>query len=103
MREAEEVEGLRFPRATLPPVRNRKAAELEESRLVGMQREPESREAFAQLGEEASRVLAMLESHDEIVRETHDDHGLRSAPLHRSRWHLREPPGYGLRDYGRKG
>jgi hypothetical protein len=42
-------------------------------RLVGMQRQPESREALTQFGEEAVGLLAMLESDDEIGGETHDD------------------------------
>jgi hypothetical protein len=42
--EAEEVEGLGFPIATPSPVRVREAAELEESRLGGMQRQSEPRE-----------------------------------------------------------
>jgi hypothetical protein len=73
VREAEEVEGLRFPVATRSPVRSRKAAELEETRFVGMQRQPEPREAVAQFGEESVGVPAMLESDDEVVGETDDD------------------------------
>jgi hypothetical protein len=46
------VEGLRFSVATRSPVRSRKAAELEETRFVGMQRQPEPREAVAQFGED---------------------------------------------------
>ena len=83
MREAEEVKGLRFPVAPASPVPVRVAAEFEETRLVGMQRQPESRETLAQFGEEAFRLLTMLESDDEIIRETHDDHvaaRLRSTP-----------------------
>jgi hypothetical protein len=43
-------------------------------RFVGMQRQPEPREPFAQVGEEAFGFHPMLKSDDEIVRKTHDDH-----------------------------
>jgi hypothetical protein len=74
VREAEEVEGLRLPVATVSPSPVRRAAEFDETRLVGMQRQPEARETLAQLGEEVFGLLVMLESDDEIIREAHDDH-----------------------------
>ena len=77
VREAEEVEGLRFPVATASPMAVGMPAELDEACLVGMQRQSESRETLAQLAEEAFGVLVMLESDDEIIREAHDDHGRR--------------------------
>ena len=46
-----------------------------------MQGQPEPREAFAQFGEEAFRFRAMLEAHDEVVRETHDDNRAARLPL----------------------
>src|SRR5437867_539620 len=85
MREAEKVEGLRFPVATPSPGPLRVAAELDEPRLVGVQRQPELREPLAQLGEEPLGLLPMLESHDEVVREAHQHHIsvrlLRPPPL----------------------
>jgi hypothetical protein len=45
-----------------------------------MQRQPEPREAVAQFGEEPFGVPATLESDDEIVRETHDDHVAARLP-----------------------
>src|SRR5439155_12215942 len=67
VREAEKVEGLGSPVASAPPTGRRKAAELDEARLVGMQRQPEPREALAQLSEELLGLLPMLESHDEVI------------------------------------
>lgn len=68
MREAQNVEGLRFPVATGSPILVRVATEFEEPRLVGVQRQPEPREARAQLGQEAFGFLPMLESDDEVSR-----------------------------------
>src|SRR5438128_2169873 len=72
VREAEKVEALGSPVAPASPVGRREAAELDEARLVGMQRQPELREPLAQLGEELLRLLPMLESHDEVIGEAHD-------------------------------
>jgi hypothetical protein len=68
MRETEEVEGLGFPVATVPPVPVRRAAEFDEACLLGMQRQSESRETVAQLDEKAFGLLAMLAAHDEVSR-----------------------------------
>src|SRR5881409_2339413 len=72
VREAKKVEGLGSPVAPAPPVCHCEAAKLDETRLVGMQRQPELREPLAQLGEELLGLLPMLESHDEVVGEAHD-------------------------------
>jgi hypothetical protein len=50
-------------------------AELDEARLVRMQRQPELREPLAQLGEELLGLLPMLEPGDEVVRKA--DEGSR--------------------------
>jgi hypothetical protein len=47
MRETQEVEGLWLPRATRLSVCHRVAAKLDESRLVGVQRQAELRESVA--------------------------------------------------------
>jgi hypothetical protein len=65
MREAEEVEGLRFLVAAVSPAAVRMAAELDEPCLVGMERQPESRDALAQLGEEPVAFRARRKSDDE--------------------------------------
>jgi len=71
VREAEEVEGLWFPVAPVSPIPGRIAAEVDKTRLVGMQRQPELRETLPKLGEEACGLLPVLESHDEIIGEAH--------------------------------
>ena len=74
MRKAQKVERLRFPVAPRSSGLVGVATELDEARLVGMQRQPEPREALAQVGEEAVGFRAMLESDDEIIGEAHHDH-----------------------------
>ena len=74
VREAEEVEGRRFPVSARPPGPVGVPTKLDEARFVGMQHQSESREPLAQCGEEAFGLLPMLESDDEVVREAHHDH-----------------------------
>src|SRR3990172_7833156 len=64
MREAQEVERLRLSEPTLPSVRGREAAEFEESRLLGVQFQAESRKALAKVLPEPLRLQAMLEADD---------------------------------------
>ncbi len=81
----EEAFDVRFPDgspvAPAPPVGRREAAELDETRLVGMQRQPELREPLAQLGEELLGLLPRLESHDEVIGEAHDHDVSARLPL----------------------
>ena len=63
-----------------PPVTVREAAELDEARLVGMQRQPESRESLPQFDEEAVGFLAMLEAHEVIGKPRHDHVAARLRP-----------------------
>ena len=84
MREAEEVEGLGLPVAPRSSIAFGKLSELDEPRLVGMQLQGEPRQPLAQLAEEPLGVLAMLESHDEVIRKAHDDDiAVRLLVLHR--------------------
>jgi len=73
MREAQKIEGLRFPVATDSPILVCEATEFEESRFVGMQRQSEPREALAQVGEEAVSFHPVLESDDEVIGKAHDN------------------------------
>lgn len=75
MREAQEVERLRLPEAPCPATLGRIAAELHRARLLGVQRQPEPREPVTQRGQEALGLLALLETHHEVVGEP-DDHDL---------------------------
>jgi hypothetical protein len=52
MREAQEVERLRFAAATLSPILLRIAAKLDDARFVGVQFQSELRESLAQLRQE---------------------------------------------------
>src|SRR2546425_4456773 len=72
VREAEKIESLRSPVAPAPAADRREAAKLDETRLVGMQRQPELRQPLAQLGEELLGLLPMLEPDDKVIREAHD-------------------------------
>src|SRR5437867_964698 len=72
VREAEKVEALGSPVAPAPSGGRREAAELDEARLVGMQRQPELREPLAQLGEALLGLLPVLASHDKVIGEAHD-------------------------------
>src|SRR6266545_668878 len=74
VREAEKVEALGSPVAPASPVGRREAAKFDETRLVGMQRQPERRESLAQLGEELLGLPPMLESHNEVIGKAHDHH-----------------------------
>ena len=74
MREAEEIERLRPAEATRLPVSGGEPSELDQTCLVGVQLQRELREPFAKVGLEPLRLLSMLKAHDEVVRETHDDH-----------------------------
>ncbi len=74
VREAQEVEGLRFAVATVSPISFRIAAELDDPRFVGMQFQAELRESLAQFRQEPLCLMTMLKSHDEIIGKADDDH-----------------------------
>jgi hypothetical protein len=75
VREAEEVECLR--RTSVPAILSitpRTAAELDQSRLLGVQFQPEVREPLAQLSKEPLSLDLMLEPNGKIIRKAnHDD------------------------------
>jgi hypothetical protein len=75
VREAQEVEApRRAPITAFLSVRARKATELDESRLLRMQFQPEVREPFAQLREEPLGLDSMLEPNNKVIGKTyHDD------------------------------
>jgi hypothetical protein len=84
VREAQKVEALRFPVATVSPILVRIAAKFDEPRFLGMQLKAKLRESFADFREESLGLLSMLEPNDEVIGETHDDHvtlRLRLSPL----------------------
>ena len=80
VREAEEVECLRFLVATAVSVPAGEPTELDEPCFVRMQLKAELPEALPQLDEELLCLLAMLEAHHEVIGEAHDD-DVASRPL----------------------
>ena len=74
VREAKEVEGLRCTSITaFLTVRSRIATELDKSRLLGVQFQPEVCEPLAQLGQEPLSLDSMLEPNGKIIGKTHHD------------------------------
>src|SRR5216683_2133199 len=73
VREAEEVERPGFPLAPRLPVRGGEPPELDQPRLARVQIQPELREPLAEIVQEPACILVILETHDEVVCETHDD------------------------------
>ena len=63
-----------FPSPARSPVLGRERPELDQPRLLGVQLQAELREPLAQLRQEPLGLRSVLESHDEVVREPHDDH-----------------------------
>jgi hypothetical protein len=67
MREAQKVESLRLALATLLSILGCKAAEFDQSRLVGMQFQVKLRESFTKFCLKSLSIRMALESHHEII------------------------------------
>src|SRR5881396_3672415 len=83
VREAEEVERLRLPRAGALSVLGREGPEFQQPRLLGVQLQAELCEPLTQVSQKPLGLRPVLEPHDEVVRVPHDDHvaaGLRLPP-----------------------
>ena len=81
--EAQEVEGLRLAEPSCLAVLGRKASELDEPCLLGMQRQRKLLQPLAQLAPEAPGITLVLKADDEVVGVAHDDHvtrGLAPTP-----------------------
>jgi putative transposase len=74
VREAQEVERLRFPQTPRPSPFGGVPPELDQPRLVRVQLQPEPCEPAAKLVQEPFGVVSMLKAHDEVVRPARDDH-----------------------------
>src|SRR5262249_17511804 len=74
MRKTQEVERLRFAVAAISSIVFRIAAELDDSRFVGMQLETKPRESLAQFRQKPLCFVSMLESRDKVIRKTHEDY-----------------------------
>src|SRR6266567_3945641 len=75
-----KVLGLPSPRAL---VLHRQASELDQPRLLGMQRQRKLLQPLAHLVEEAPGIALVLEADDEVVSVAHNDHvagGLAPSP-----------------------
>lgn len=84
MREAQEVEGLRFVLSLAASVVPGVAPELDQPRLVGVQLQPELAQPLCHRALEAHGVVAELEPGNPIVGVAHDDHvtpGIVPPPL----------------------
>ena len=66
MRKTQEVEGLRFAAATVSPIPLREAAELDNSRFVGVQLQPKLRESLAKFCQKPLCFVTMLESRNKV-------------------------------------
>ena len=73
MGEAQKVEGLRLAMAALAAVSRRIAAELDQARLVRMQRQREPAQPLAHLRQKPLGIGLVLEAGDDVVGVAHDD------------------------------
>src|SRR5208283_1590961 len=81
--ETEELEGFRLRPSALLAVLRREAAELDQARLVRMQRQRNLLQPFAHRIPEAAGVIPALEADDDVVGVPHHDHvarGLAPSP-----------------------
>src|SRR5262245_55612108 len=83
VRDAEDIKRLRLPLPDAPPALGRVRTELQQPRLLGVQRQTKPRKSLAQLGQEPLGLPPVLKSHDDVVRVPHDHHitaGVRPPP-----------------------
>src|SRR5208283_3732504 len=73
-REAQKIEGFRLALAAPRPGLGREAAELDETRLVLVQRQRKLPQPFAHRVPERFGVALVLKADDGVVRVSHDDH-----------------------------
>ena len=74
VRESQEVEGLRSAESPLLPALGGVPSELDQPRLLGRQLQLELREPVAELCQKPASITLVLEAHDVVVGEPHDDH-----------------------------
>jgi len=78
MGESEEVEGFRLAILSPSVVFDSEPAKLNQPSLVGMQSQPELLHASMKLAKESLGIVAVLESHDEVVCVSDNDDIARS-------------------------
>jgi hypothetical protein len=74
MREAQEIEGLRFALTTPRATGSRVRAKFDQTRLIRVQRQREFRESVLKRVKKPATVGLTLESDAEIIGISHDDH-----------------------------
>ena len=79
MREAEKLERLRLTESPGLATSGGEPPELDQPRLLSVQLQRELRESFAQINPEPLRVIPVLETHHEVISETHD-HDITARP-----------------------
>lgn len=79
--KAQEVKGLWLLEAPLSSVLRRKATELYEAGLIGMQFQVELRESFTKVAEELPCITKVLEPDHEVIGKPRDDHVASCASL----------------------
>ena len=80
MREAKEPERLRLAETPLCPLLSGEPPKPDKPRLLGVQLQAELRESVAKVRPEPLGIIAMLESHHEVVGETRDDNVTARVP-----------------------
>src|SRR5260370_25377687 len=84
MRETKKVERLRFSQPARCSISNRETAELDQTRLVRMQRQRELFHPCAKIRQKALCIVLVLKPDDTIVGVAHDDDipaGIAMSPL----------------------
>src|SRR5437763_12554166 len=80
MGEAEKGEGFRTPFAALLTSQGRKPAELDQPRLILMERQAKLGQPVLEVNQHPLRVGRFLKAHHEVVSVTHDRHPTGRAP-----------------------
>jgi len=81
VREPEEVEGLAATRTALLAQHSRKLAEVDEARLLLMERKPKLNQTRLEFVQHSPRVGFILKTHHEVVAVAHDDDSTARIPL----------------------
>ena len=80
MGEAEKGEGFRTPLAALLTSQGRKSAELDQPRLVLMERQAKLGQPVLEVSQHPPRIRRFLKAHHEVVSIAHDRHPTGRMP-----------------------
>ncbi len=84
MREPQEIEGFRFSPPTFLSVDRRKAAKLDQARLVRVERQQELLQSLPKCHQESLGIVGLFKADHDIVGVAHDDEvsaGVKYAPV----------------------